>query len=92
MPKISEVLNEFQLAPLQQRVLSYLQEHSDEVFSYTDSAELGRLIDHQGSERGVAFSLWALNKKELIEKERIGRRVYFGSKGAITYLRKQKRS
>jgi len=92
MPKISEVINKFQLAPLQQRVLSYLQKHNDEVFSYVDSAELAKLIEHKGSARGIAFSLWALNTKGLIEKERIGRRVYFGSKSAITYLRKQKKN
>jgi hypothetical protein len=41
MPKINEVIGEFQLPPLQRKVYSYLQEHKDEVFSYMDSAELG---------------------------------------------------
>jgi hypothetical protein len=91
MPKINEVIGEFQLPPLQRKVYSYLQEHKDEVFSYMDSAELGKLIRHTGSPRGIAFSFWDLNRKGLIDKERVGRRVYFGSKPAIAELRKQKK-
>ena len=91
LPKISEVLNEYQLPPLQQKVYGYLQEHKDEVFSYMDSVELGKLVKHTGSQRGIAFSLWDLNQKGLIEKERLGRRVYFGSKEAIAELRKRKK-
>lgn len=90
MPKINEVLGEYQLPPLQQKIYSYLQGHKDEVFSYVDSVELGELVKHNGSHRGVAFSLWALNQKGLIPKERVGRRVYFGSKAAIADLKRKK--
>jgi hypothetical protein len=90
MPKIEEVVNKSRLAPLQQKVLTYLAKHSDEVYGYDDSRTLSKAIEHNGSERGVAFSLWALDRKGLIDKERIGRLVYFGSKDAIAELRKRR--
>jgi len=91
MPKISEVMNKSQLSPLQQKVFDYLQEHEDEVFGYGDAKELSEKIDHKGSKRGVSFTLWALLKKRLIDKERVGKYIYFGSKSAISSLREQKR-
>jgi predicted transcriptional regulator len=91
MPKIDAILGEYELPPLQQRVLSYFQEHKDEIFSYMDAKELAKLIKHNGSPRGVAFALWALDKKGVVDKERVGKRVYFGSKEAITELRKKKK-
>jgi len=92
MPKISDVINQSQLSPLQQKVLDYLQEHDDEVFSYADAKELSEKINHKGSKSGVSFCLWALLKKKLIDKERVGKRVYFGSKSAISSLRSQKKT
>jgi len=91
MPKIADVLNRYQLPPLQQKVLDYLQSHNDEIFSYTDAIDLGRLVKHAGSVRGILFSLNALEQKGLIYKERLGRRVYFGSKQAIEELRGKKK-
>ncbi|HEY41738.1 MAG TPA: hypothetical protein G4O18_07755 [Dehalococcoidia bacterium] len=91
MPKISDVLNKSQLSPLQQKVLDYLQEHDDEVFGYGDVKELSEKINHEGSKRGVSFTLWALLKKRLIDKERVGKHIYFGSKSAISSLREQMR-
>ena len=91
MPKINEILSEYELPPLQQRVLSYFQQHTDEVFSYKDADELAKLIKHTGSPRGVSFALWALDKKGVVDKERVGKRVYFGSKDAIAELRKKKK-
>lgn len=88
MPKITEVFGENMLPPLQQKVLKYLKEHSDEVYSYTDTEELANKIGHLGSKRGLGFSLWALHEKGMIEKESRGRRVYFGSKEAIKEFRR----
>ena len=90
MPKISDVIKKSQLSPLQQKVLDYLQEHDDEVFGYGDVKELSEKIDHKGSKRGVSFTLWALLKKRLIDRERVGKYIYFGSKAAIKSLREQK--
>jgi len=92
MPKINDVINQSQLSPLQQKVLDYLQEHDDEVFGYGDVKELCEKINHKGSQRGVSFTFWALLKKKLIEKERVGKYIYFGSKSAIKSLREQKRT
>jgi hypothetical protein len=90
MPKINDVINQSQLSPLQQKVLDYLQEHDDEVFGYGDVKELCEKINHKGSMRGVSFTFWALLKKKLIDKERVGKYIYFGSKSAIESLREQK--
>ena len=92
MPKINDVINQSQLSPLQQKVLDYLQEHDDEVFGYSDVKELCDKIDHKGSTRGVSFTFWTLLKKKLIDKERVGKYIYFGSKSAIKSLREQKRT
>ena len=88
MPKVTEVLGKYKLPPLQQKVITYLQGHKDEVFSYMDKGELSQLIKHSGSPSGVGFALWALDQRGLIDRERLGRRVYFGSKEAIAELRK----
>jgi hypothetical protein len=92
MPKINDVINQSQLSPLQQKVLDYLQQHDDEVFGYGDVKELCEKIKHKGSQRGVSFTFWALLKKKLIDKERVGKYIYFGSKSAIRSLREQKRT
>ena len=92
MPKINDVINQSQLSPLQQKVLDYLQEHDDEVFGYGDVKELCEKINHKGSQRGVSFTFWALLKKKLIDKERVGKYIYFGSKSAIKSLREQKKT
>lgn len=92
MPKINDVLNKSQLSPLQQKVFDYLQEHDDEVFGYGDVQELSEKINHKGSKRGVSFTFWALLKKQLIDKERVGKNIYFGSISAIRSLREQKRT
>ena len=92
MPKIDDVINKSQLSPLQQKVLDYLEEHDDEVFGYSDAKELSEKINHKGSIRGVSFTFWALLKKKLIDKERVGKYIYFGSKSAIEALREQKRT
>jgi len=91
MPKISELVEKEALSPLQMKVLRYLNDHPDEVFSYRDEAELAQKINHDGSVHGIGFSLWALEKKGLIGKENYGRRVYFGSFQAINKLKEAKK-
>ncbi len=88
MPKIADVLGEYMLPPLQQKVYKYMREHNDEVYSYVDAEDLSDKIGHQGSKRGVGFAMWALHDKGMIDKENQGRRVYFGSKEAIKEFRK----
>lgn len=72
------------LSPLKTRVLQYLQNHSDEVFSYRDE----RLAKHLSMKvSAFSFTLWALHRDGLIEKQEVDRKVYFGSARAIADLR-----
>lgn len=91
MPKIDEVLNNDNLLPgLQRMMVDYLNNHDDEVFCFRDAPELCKLIDHRGSAKSVAFYLWVLSHHGHIDKMRVGRRVYFGSKKAISELKERK--
>ena len=72
------------LPPLQQKVLKYLDEHVDDVFEYRDG-QLTREVG--GKPSSVGFSLWALHKRGLIDKETVSGKVYFGSREAIGKLR-----
>jgi DNA-binding transcriptional ArsR family regulator len=74
------------LSPLQRKVLDYLESHGDEVFTYRDVA-LARATKAKLS--AVGFTLWGLEKKGLIEKEKVGRKVYFGSHDAIAELKRR---
>jgi hypothetical protein len=74
------------LSPLQRKVFTYLEDHPDEVFEYRD-AELAAAVG--GKPSSVGFSLWALQRKGLIEKESVGGKVYFGSRKAINALRQK---
>jgi hypothetical protein len=85
MAKIDVVLGQPDVSPSQQKLLEYLNARSDEVFSYSEAAELA---NHLGlKESNVRWSLWALEDEEAIAKTRIGRKVYFGSKKAIATLK-----
>lgn len=70
--------------PLRDRVLRYLSEHNDEVFTYRDG-QLIELLDVKPS--ALSFTLWTLHRDGMIDKEEIDGKVYFGSKAAIAELR-----
>ena len=91
MAKIKDVLTKQSVPPLQMKVLTYLNGNLDEVYSLQDREDLAKKVRHQGSPAGIGFSLWALYKKGYIDKERLGKRVYFGSKSAVSEFRKAKR-
>jgi hypothetical protein len=87
--KIGEVIGLAQrksLSPLQKAVLEYMEAHNDEVFGYRDE-KLVRDVKSKAS--AIGFTLWALQKKGLIEKEKVGRKVFFGSHHAIAELRRR---
>jgi hypothetical protein len=73
-----------ELAPLQRKVLDYLEARGDEVFSYRDET-LARNVNAKAS--AIGFTLWALHRKSLIGKQEVAGKVYFGSKQAIEELR-----
>lgn len=79
-----EQANAEKLPPLQRRVFRYLEQRPEEVFEYRD-LELAQAVG--GKPSSVGFSLWALHKRGLIEKESVSGKVYFGSKAAVAMLR-----
>ena len=72
------------LSPLQARVLAYIEEHGDEVFSYRDEAAAKQLSVKVSA---FSFSLWALHRDGHIDREEVEGKVYFGSCEAIAELR-----
>jgi hypothetical protein len=74
------------LSPLQRKVLEYVEEHKDEVFSYRD-ADLARDLSLKVS--AVGFTLWSLHQRDLIAKAKVGGKVYFGSLGAVDQLERR---
>ena len=72
------------LSPLKGRVLRHLQEHPDEVFSYRDE-RLAKQLSIKIS--AFSFTLWALHRDGLIDKQEVDGKVYFGSRKAIADLR-----
>jgi hypothetical protein len=72
------------LAPLQRRVLNYIEAHDGEVFAYRDN-DLASALGIKPAALG--FSLWALEKAGLISKESASGKVYFGSQISIRRLR-----
>src|SRR3990170_6544391 len=72
------------LSPLKARVLQYLQERSDEVFTYRDERSAKHLSIKISA---FSFTLWALHRDGLIGRQEVDGKVYFGSLQAIANLR-----
>jgi hypothetical protein len=83
---VLELAERKELPPLQRKVLDYLETHNDEVFSYRDE-KLARGVKAKAS--AVGFTLWALQKKNLIDRQKAAGKVYFGSKEAVRELRRK---
>ncbi len=89
--KIAELLKEerkARLSPLKAKVLSYLEGHPDEVFRSDETLAVAL----KEKPPALAFTLWALHKHGLIDKERVKGRTYFGCHKAIEHLRQQRPS
>ncbi|HVP04231.1 MAG TPA: hypothetical protein VMT90_01005 [Dehalococcoidia bacterium] len=74
------------LSPLKARVAAYLEQHADEVYPYRDE-RLAKALGIKPS--ALNFTLWALQRDGVIDKEKVGRKVYFGCRTAIADLRKR---
>jgi hypothetical protein len=72
------------LPPQQRKVLTYLEQHPDEVFTARDEILVERF---HAQPSGIAHSLWALHKTGLLDKEIVSGRLYYGSPEAISWLR-----
>lgn len=74
------------LPPVPAQVLDYLEAHPDEVYPYRDQ-RLARSLGIKVS--ALNWTLWGLHQRGLIDREKVGRRIYFGSRRAITDLRRR---
>jgi len=86
--KISEALARHKRsAPsVKDRVLAYVTNHADEVFTYRDE-DLLRAVD--SSRAGLGFALWSLHKDGAIEKYEYEGRAFFGTLGAVAQMRER---
>jgi len=87
--KIGEVAKRHRhpyLSELKAKVLAYLEQHPDEVFTYRDQA-LAKEVGAKPS--AVAWTLWWLHRQGLIARAEVDARVYFGTRGAIAALRRR---
>ena len=88
MARIEDVVKvSLRLTPLQEAVLMALELRPREVFAYGEQELLDAV--GRGSPSSIDWTLWYLSKHGLIDKQKAGRRVYFGSNEAVAQLRKQ---
>ena len=83
---VVELSGRKKLAPLQMKVLDYLEAHRDEVFTYRDE-ELARKLSMKPA--ALAFTLWTLQKRDCIAKAMLDGKVYFGSHTAVAELKRR---
>ncbi|MDO8614481.1 MAG: hypothetical protein Q7T33_01935 [Dehalococcoidia bacterium] len=69
------------------RVLDYIQERPEEVFTYRDADLVSALGLKPGA---LSFTLWSLERDGLIDKAQLNGHTYFGAHAAIAELRRQK--
>lgn len=72
------------ISPLKARVLDYIQERPDEVYTYRDPDLIAALGIKPGA---LSFTLWSLERDGLIEKAEVNGQVFFGSPAAVAGLR-----
>ena len=87
MTKIFALAKEGSLSPSQDKLLEFLKLHPYEVFSIREQGKIAEILEM--NKNNVAWCLWALEKKHLIGKRRVGRKVFYGSQEAITNLEKE---
>ena len=88
MTKVVALIGEANLlSPSQQKVLEFLRLHPYEVFAIKEEEKIAQILGM--NRNNVGWCLWALEKKHLIAKRRVGRKVYYGSLEAISHLDKE---
>jgi hypothetical protein len=87
MTKIFALAKEGNLSPSQDKLLEFLKRHPFEVFAIKEQEKIAEALEM--NRNNVGWCLWALEKKDLIRKRRIGRKVYYGSHEAIANLDKE---
>lgn len=87
--KIFTLVGETNLPPSQEKVLEFLKLHPYEVFAVTEVEEIAQTLEM--NKNNASWCFWALEKKHLIGKRRLGRKVYYGSLEAINQLDRELR-
>jgi hypothetical protein len=84
--KISDAVSGGKRPPpaLKERVLAYISERPDEVFTYRDQ-DLQEAVG--ASRAGLGFALWSLQKEGRIEKLEHEGRAFFGTSAAVAQMR-----
>ncbi len=85
--RIAEAARKYSPGPLtdlKTRVIEHFDAHPGEVFTYRDEALLAALDAKASTLRWV---LWWLYQNRHIDREEVGRRVFFGSFAAIAAFR-----
>ena len=85
--KLDNIVKESEPICREDKVLNYIQQHQDEAYPYYDP-DLEKAFPDINKET-LSFYLYNLAKNKKIEKTKIGRYVYFGSKVAIEELIKK---
>ena len=87
MTKVIALVEEARLSSSQDKIVEFLKLHPYEVFCIKEEDKIAR--DLGMNRNNVGWCLWSLEKKHLIGKRRIGRKVYYGSLEAIEHLDKE---
>ncbi len=87
MTKVIALAGEANLSPSQDKILEFLRLHPYEVFAIKEEEKIAQALGM--NRNNVGWCLWALEKKRLIGKRRMGRKVYYGSLEAINNLDKE---
>lgn len=74
-----------ELTPLQKKVLDFFKSHKGEAFVYDDPQIYRELSDEKPA--AIDWSIWALEEKKLLEKQKVGKRTYHGLPEDIKNLR-----
>ena len=84
MTKVLSLAAESTLSPSQEKVLGFLKLHPYEVFAVKEDEKIAQALGM--NKNNVGWCLWALEKRHLVAKRRIGKKVYYGSYEAISLL------
>ena len=83
--KIEDAIKGLKPLGREERIYNFIMQHPDEVYTYYDDGLKKEFSDIK-NEDSLNWYIYNLAKNHRIEKIKIGRYVYFGSKTAIEEL------
>ena len=87
MTKIFALADQPELPPSQEKIVEFLKHRPYEVFSIKEVKEMAASLGL--NKNNASWCFWALEKRRLIAKKRVGRKVYYGSLDAIEQLNRE---